>query len=109
MCQSAVQASWPRLAMQHASAMRVSNLPLLRVRADVEGPRDDLGRGPRRSITFKKTAHAEEQQRADVQSRRREWFAGQLDLDPTKLARKGGRCRRGRRLRAAIPHSHDKR
>src|SRR5208337_4655148 len=120
MCQSAVQASWPRLAMQHASAMRVSNLPLLRVRADVEGPRDDLGRGPRRSITFKKTAHAEEQQRADVQSRRREWFAGQLDLDPTKLvfvdetgastnlARKHGRCRRGRRLRAAIPHSHYK-
>ena len=39
----------------------------------------------RHEITFKKTAHAEEQQRADVQSRRREWFAGQLDLDPTKL------------------------
>ena len=64
--------------------------------------------------------HAEEQQRADVQSRRREWFAGQLDLDPTKLvfidetgastnlARKSGRCRRGRHLRAAIPHSHYK-
>src|SRR5208337_1938042 len=34
---------------------------------------------------LKKTAHAEEQQRADVQNRRREWFAGQLDLDPTKL------------------------
>src|SRR5271166_1697818 len=60
------------------------------------------------------------QQRADVQNRRREWFAGQLDLDPTKLvfidetgastnlARKSGRCRRGRRLRAAIPHSHYK-
>ena len=74
----------------------------------------------RHEITFKKTAHAEEQQRADVQSRRREWFAGQLDLDPTKLvfvdetgastnlARKSGRCRRGRRLRAAIPHSHYK-
>ena len=55
-----------------------------------------------------------------MQSRRREWFAGQLDLDPTKLvfidetgastnlARKSGRCRRGRRLRAAIPHSHYK-
>ncbi|MBV8422569.1 MAG: IS630 family transposase [Hyphomicrobiales bacterium] len=68
----------------------------------------------------KKTAHAEEQQRADVQHRRRQWFAGQLDLDPTKLvfidetgastnlARKSGRCRRGRRLRAAIPHSHYK-
>ena len=74
----------------------------------------------RHEITLKKTAHAEEQQRADVQNRRREWFAGQLDLDPTKLvfidetgastnlARKSGRCRRGRRLRAAIPHSHYK-
>ena len=52
--------------------------------------------------------------------RRREWFAGQLDLDPSKLvfidetgastnlARKGGRCRRGRRLRAAVPHGHYK-
>jgi transposase len=52
--------------------------------------------------------------------RRREWFAGQLDLDPSKLvfidetgastnlARKNGRCRRGRRLRAAIPHGHYK-
>ena len=26
----------------------------------------------------------------------------------TNLARKSGRCRRGRRLRAAIPHSHYK-
>ena len=52
--------------------------------------------------------------------RRRDWFAGQLDLDPsrlvfidetgasTNLARKNGRCRRGRRLRAAIPHGHYK-
>ena len=51
---------------------------------------------------------------------RREWFAGQLDLDPeklvfidetgasTNLARKGGRCRRGRRLRASVPHGHYK-
>ena len=49
-----------------------------------------------------------------------EMVRGQLDLDPTKLvfvdetgastnlARKSGRCRRGRRLRAAIPHSHYK-
>jgi transposase len=48
------------------------------------------------------------------------WFAGQLHLDPTKLvfidetwastnmARKRGRCRRGQRLRAAIPHGHYK-
>ncbi|HEY2757490.1 MAG TPA: IS630 family transposase [Pseudolabrys sp.] len=74
----------------------------------------------RHEITFKKTAHAEEQGRSDVLTQRRAWFAGQLDLDPTKLvfidetwastnmARKRGRCRRGRRLRAAIPHGHYK-
>jgi len=51
---------------------------------------------------------------------RREWFAGQLDLDPrklvfidetgasTNLARKGGRCRRGQRLRVGVPHGHYK-
>ena len=69
---------------------------------------------------LKKSAHAAEQQRPDVLKRRRDWFAGQLDLDPsrlvfidetgasTNLARKNGRCRRGRRLRAAIPHGHYK-
>ncbi len=52
--------------------------------------------------------------------RRRDWFAGQLDLDPTNLvfidetgaatnlARKGGRCRRGQRLRVGVPHGHYK-
>ena len=52
--------------------------------------------------------------------RRLEWFEGQPDLDPsrlifidetgasTNLARKGGRCRRGQRLRAAVPHGHYK-
>ena len=66
------------------------------------------------------TAHAEEQQRPDVLKQRQEWFGAQLDLDPrklvfidetgasTNLARKGGRCRRGRRLRVGIPHGHDK-
>ena len=51
---------------------------------------------------------------------RQEWFGAQLDLDPrklvfidetgasTNLARKGGRCRRGRRLRLGIPHGHYK-
>ena len=51
---------------------------------------------------------------------RRDWFARQLDLDPTRLvfidetwastnmARMRGRCRRGRRLRAAVPHGHYK-
>jgi transposase len=55
-----------------------------------------------------------------VLKRRLAWFAGQPDLDPrklvfidetgasTNLARKRGRCRRGRRLRAAIPHGHYK-
>ena len=75
----------------------------------------------RHGITVKKkTAHAEEQQRGDVLKQRQVWFAGQPDLDPTKLvfvdetsastnmARKYGRCRRGRRLRAAVPHGHYK-
>ena len=75
----------------------------------------------RHEITFKKRPrHAKEQQRADVLKQRQEWFAGQLDLDPAKLvfidetgastnlARKGGRCLRGRRLRVPIPHGHYK-
>ena len=52
--------------------------------------------------------------------KRLDWFSGQLDLDPkklifidetgaaTNLARKSGRCRRGQRLRAAVPHGHYK-
>ena len=52
--------------------------------------------------------------------RRRDWFTGQIDLGPTKLvfidetgastnlARKGGRCRRGQRLRVGVPHGHYK-
>ena len=72
------------------------------------------------NITFKKSAHAEEQQRADVLKQRRDWFARQLEFDPsrlvfidetgasTNLSRKSGRCRRGRRLRAAVPHGHYK-
>jgi transposase len=75
----------------------------------------------RHGITFKKkTAHAAEQQRADVLKQRQAWFAGQLDLDPRKLifidetaastnmVRKGGRCRRGQRLRMGVPHGHYK-
>ena len=46
------------------------------------------------------------------------WFDGQLDLDPerlvfidetwasTNMARRYGRCRRGERLRAGVPHGH---
>jgi len=75
---------------------------------------------PSRRHVQKKTAHATEQQRPDVLKKRLEWFGGQLDLDPdklvfidetgasTNLARKGGRCRRGRRLRIGVPHGHYK-
>ena len=66
----------------------------------------------------KKSAHAAEQQRPDILTRRWEWFEGQLDLDPdrlvfidetwasTNMARTRGRAPRGERLRAAIPHGH---
>jgi transposase len=66
----------------------------------------------------KKSAHAAEQDRPDVLSRRRAWFKGQLDLDPdrlvfidetgasTKMARLRGRAPRGKRLRAGVPHGH---
>ena len=39
----------------------------------------------RRGITFKKTAHASEQQRVDVLRRRRAWFETQPGLDPERL------------------------
>jgi len=72
----------------------------------------------RRGITFKKTAHASEQQRPDVPRRRRAWFDTQPDLEPeklvfidetgasTKMARRGGRAPRGHRCRAPVPHRH---
>lgn len=41
----------------------------------------------RRGVTFKKTAHASEQQRPDVLRRRIAWFDGQLDLDPDSSMR----------------------
>jgi len=66
----------------------------------------------------KKTGHASKQDRADVRAARETWFAGQPDLDPerlifsdetglnTKMARLRGRCRKGERLFASIPHGH---
>lgn len=66
----------------------------------------------------KKTAHAAEQDRLDILTRRQEWFDAQPDLDParlvfidetwtsTNMARRYGRCRRGQRLRSAVPHGH---
>ena len=72
----------------------------------------------RRGITFKKSAHASEQQRPDVLQRRRAWFETQPNLDPdrlvfvdetgasTKMARRSGRALRGHRRRAPVPHGH---
>jgi transposase len=66
----------------------------------------------------KKTAHASEQDRPDVLKRREDWFESQLALDPerlvfidetwtsTNMARTHGRCPRGERLRAGVPHGH---
>jgi transposase len=68
----------------------------------------------------KKTAHAAEQNRPDVLTRRWKWFEAQLNLEPerlvfidetwasTKMARTRGRALRGERLRAAIPYAHGK-
>ncbi|MGA7675298.1 MAG: IS630 family transposase, partial [Rhizomicrobium sp.] len=66
----------------------------------------------------KKTAHASEQERADVRAAREEWFEGQTELDPerlifvdesglsTKMARLRGWAPRGKRCRASVPHGH---
>ena len=71
-----------------------------------------------RGITFKKTAHAQEQEREDVAEARRKWREMQPQLDPkrlvfidesgftTKMARLRGRSARGERLIASIPHGH---
>ncbi|MBM3526174.1 MAG: IS630 family transposase [Alphaproteobacteria bacterium] len=72
----------------------------------------------RHALTFKKTAHAVEQERPDVAARRAAWIAGQGDLAPdrlvfidetgasTKMARLYGRSPRGARCVASIPHGH---
>jgi len=66
----------------------------------------------------KKTGHASEQERDDVEASREAWFEGQLDLDPTKLvfidetsistsmARRFGWALRGERCRASVPFGH---
>jgi transposase len=66
----------------------------------------------------KKTAHAAEQERADVKEARQAWVSGQCELDPeklifidetaatTKMARLYGRAPRGQRCHAAVPHGH---
>jgi transposase len=66
----------------------------------------------------KKTGHASEQEREDIEASREAWFEGQLDFDPTKLvfidetsistsmARRFGWASRGERCRASIPFGH---
>ena len=66
----------------------------------------------------KKSGHASEQERADVEASREAWFEGQLDFDPTKrvfidepgistrMARRFGRAPRGERCRAPVPFAH---
>jgi transposase len=66
----------------------------------------------------KKTLHAAEQDRPDIARRRRRWKAHQGKLDPTRLVfidetwaktnltRSHGRCAKGRRLLAKVPHGH---
>jgi transposase len=73
---------------------------------------------PARHDAQKKTAHASEQERADVRAAREEWFEGQTELDPerlifvdesglsTKMARLRGWAPRGKRCRASVPHGH---
>ncbi|WP_048836435.1 IS630 family transposase, partial [Acetobacter orleanensis] len=63
---------------------------------------------------------AAEQERPDILTRRQDWFDAQPDLDldltwlvfidetwaSTNMTRRYGRCRRGQRLRSAVPHGH---
>ncbi|NMA97571.1 MAG: IS630 family transposase [Phyllobacteriaceae bacterium] len=75
----------------------------------------------RRGMTpQKKTGHAIEQDRPDILKQRREWFDGQIDLEPerlvfidetwtaTNMTRSHGRCPKGERLRMGFPHGHRK-
>ena len=70
----------------------------------------------RDGITFKKSLHASEQDRPDVARRRAQRKKYQARLDPTRLVfidetwaktnmtRRHGRCPRGQRLLAKVPH-----
>lgn len=72
----------------------------------------------RHHITFKKSLHAAEQERNDVRAARTKWKREQPQLDAKKLifidetgtstnmTRARGRCRRGKRLVAKVPHGH---
>ncbi len=70
----------------------------------------------KKSLHVKKSLHASEQDRADIARRRARWKTHQGRLDPrrlvfldetwakTKMTRRHGRCRRGARLVAKVPH-----
>jgi len=72
----------------------------------------------RHRITFKKTLHAAEQDRPDVAAARAElkadnvftgengWFLLMRPSVTTKMVRHSGRCPRGERLVASVPHGH---
>jgi transposase len=74
------------------------------------------GSSSSRASASKKTVHASEQDRPDVARRRVRWKTHQGKLDPTRLVfidetwaktnmtRRHGRCARGRRLAAKVPH-----
>jgi transposase len=69
-------------------------------------------------LTFKKTLHADEQERADVQAARRAWSEAQPGMDikklvfidetwiSTSMTRHYGRAPRGQRCIASAPHCH---
>ena len=69
-------------------------------------------------LALKKSLHAAEQKRADVARARRRWIREQGMLDParlvfidetatsTNMVRLRGRCPRGERLIASVPHGH---
>ena len=71
-----------------------------------------------RASASKKSLHASEQDRADVARRRERWKRHQGKLDPfrlvfidetwakTNMTRTHGRCPRGKRLLAKVPHGH---
>lgn len=77
----------------------------------------DLPR-PLRPDIQKKTAHANEQDRPDVASKREAWFDAPPELDParlifidetwasTNMARRRGRSPKGERMRLGVPHGH---
>ena len=69
-----------------------------------------------KGLPLKKTPHASEQDRADIARRRARWKTHQGRLDPrrlvfldetwakTNMTRRHGRCARGVRLVAKVPH-----